>query len=215
MGMTEKAFKVLLNEINGHDLMNPLTIIWKYKEEDLYDDDLYFEFLDKQYILPRGMPVSVEDPFAFVNANAFPIMLSYLMQVDESDNYPSEESIKSLAPSWNKTVYLIYSKKKSKKYKKHINIYLEWFDENDIDIDRTETLITNSDNVPDQGFKKTKKTKGKGGRPIDPDLQDKKDRLNKEYYQFTQKQGSKSSKAIEILSKKYNWKKSTIETYLK
>jgi hypothetical protein len=62
---------------------------------------------------------------------------------------------------------------------------------------------------------KTKKTKGKGGRPIDPDLQDKKDRLNKEYYRFTQKQGFKSSKAIEILSKKYNWKKSTIETYLK
>ena len=64
-------------------------------------------------------------------------------------------------------------------------------------------------------YKKTKKPKGKGGRPKDPNLQDKKDRLNKEYYQLTQKQGFKSSKAIEILSRKYGWKKSTIETYLK
>ena len=62
---------------------------------------------------------------------------------------------------------------------------------------------------------KKKKTKGKGGRPPDPKLEKKKNKLRDDYYKLTQKKGLKSSEALKILSEKYNWAKSTIETYLK
>ena len=61
----------------------------------------------------------------------------------------------------------------------------------------------------------SKKPKGKGGRPPDPKLEEKKNNLRKEYHRLTQEQGYKSSEAIKTLSKIYDWKKSTIETYLK
>ena len=70
---------------------------------------------------------------------------------------------------------------------------------------------------PDENAKaqKTKKLKGPGGRPSDPNLPEKKNNLNKDYYRLTQKKGYKSSKAIETLSEIYGWKKSTVQTYLK
>ena len=70
---------------------------------------------------------------------------------------------------------------------------------------------------PDENVKtkKTKKPKGKGGRPPDPKLEEKKRRLNKEYYNLTKKNGFTKSKTMDILEKKYSWTKSTIETYLK
>ena len=70
---------------------------------------------------------------------------------------------------------------------------------------------------PDKNAKaqKTKKPNGKGGRPPDPKLEEKKNKLREDYYKLTQKKGYKSSEALKILSEKYNWAKSTIETYLK
>jgi len=67
---------------------------------------------------------------------------------------------------------------------------------------------------PDENAK-TQKSKGQGGRPPDPKLEGKKKNLSKDYYKLTQEQGYKSSEAIKTLSKKYGWKKSTVETYLK
>jgi hypothetical protein len=64
-------------------------------------------------------------------------------------------------------------------------------------------------------LKGSSKPKGKGGRPRDPNLNRKKDKLRKDYYNLTEKKGIKKAKAIRILSGKYEWKKSTIETYLK
>ena len=40
-------------------------------------------------------------------------------------------------------------------------------------------------------------------------------KLRDDYYKLTQKKGFKSSEALRVLSEKYNWAKSTIETYLK
>ena len=59
------------------------------------------------------------------------------------------------------------------------------------------------------------KPKVKGGRPPDPKLPDKKNKLRKEYYQLTRVQGYKSSAAIKTLSKIYKWTQSTIKTYLR
>jgi hypothetical protein len=95
----------------------------------------------------------------------------------------------------------------------------EWFQlnniENDNNIHNTEQLITNHDPQPEKHLKKITKSNKQGGRPKDPDLPDKKNRLRKDYYRLTEKEGYKSIKAIKTLTKKYKWKKSTIETYLK
>ena len=62
---------------------------------------------------------------------------------------------------------------------------------------------------------KTHKPKGKGGRPKDPELEEKKKNLRTDYFILTDTKGFKSSKAYKMLAKKYSWAESTVETYLK
>ena len=62
---------------------------------------------------------------------------------------------------------------------------------------------------------KSVKVKGKAGRPPDPKIAEMRDTLHKHYYHLTETKGYKKSKAIQILTEKYPWKKSTIEKYIK
>ncbi|MBT7825318.1 MAG: hypothetical protein HN600_01885 [Bacteroidetes bacterium] len=56
----------------------------------------------------------------------------------------------------------------------------------------------------------------KGGRPTDPKIAETKKQLSKDYYYLRDVTGLTKPKAIELLSKKYpQWKKSTIEKYIK
>jgi hypothetical protein len=75
-----------------------------------------------------------------------------------------------------------------------------WFDKN---------------NLPYPDSSEDQKPKGKGGRPRDPKIAVLKRQLRLDYYNLTEKQEFKKSKAIRILEEKYPWKKSTIETYIK
>jgi len=111
------------------------------------------------------------------------------------------------AQRWNRTVYDLLSDSRTNKYKKEIQLFDEFFDQSHIDPNDYKSLIGDP--------KKSKKPKGKGGRPPDPNLKEKKQNLRKEYYKLTKEQGYKSSEAIKTLSKIYGWTKSTIETYLK
>ena len=71
-----------------------------------------------------------------------------------------------------------------------------------------------NNNPPEQNT--TKPTKNKGGRPKDPKIAILREQLYKDYYSFTEKDGYKRSKALDLLEEKYpNWARSTIETYLK
>jgi hypothetical protein len=90
--------------------------------------------------------------------------------------------------------------------------FVNWFQEKGIDLDSQRSFITNDGKVEKKAIARPK---GKGGRPLDPKLEEKKRSLSKDYYRLTQKQGYKSSEAIKTLSKKYGWKKSTVQTYLK
>ena len=88
--------------------------------------------------------------------------------------------------------------------------FTQWFDLRAINFSKSAPL-EKKPKIPNSVSQK----KSKGGRPKDPDLPDKKNRLRKDYYRLTEKEGYKSIKAIKTLTKKYKWKKSTIETYLK
>ena len=57
--------------------------------------------------------------------------------------------------------------------------------------------------------------KSKGGRPPDPEIAERNININTEYYNLTEKEEFKRSKAIKILSEKYGLAKSTIEKYIK
>ena len=111
------------------------------------------------------------------------------------------------AQRWNRTVYDLLSDSRTNKYKKEIQLFDEFFDQYHIGPNDYKSLIGDP--------KKSKKPKGKGGRPPDPNLKEKKQNLRKEYYKLTKEQGYKSSEAIKTLSKIYGWTKSTIETYLR
>ena len=88
--------------------------------------------------------------------------------------------------------------------------FTQWFDLKAFDLSKSVPL-EKKPKIP----KSEPQKKPKGGRPKDPNLQDKKDKLNKEYYQLTKKKGLKSSVAVKMLSEVYGWTYSTIETYLK
>ena len=111
------------------------------------------------------------------------------------------------AQRWNRTVYDLLSDSRTNMYKKEIQLFDEFFDQYHIDPNDCKSLIGDPE--------KSKKPKGKGGRPPDPNLKEKKQNLRKEYYKLTKEEGYKSSEAIKTLSKIYGWTKSTIETYLK
>jgi hypothetical protein len=111
------------------------------------------------------------------------------------------------AQRWNRTVYDLLSDSRTNMYKKEIQLFDEFFDQYHIDPNDYKSLIGD--------LEKSKKPKGKGGRPPDPNLKEKKQNLRKEYYKLTKEEGYKSSEAIKTLSKIYGWTKSTIETYLK
>jgi hypothetical protein len=111
------------------------------------------------------------------------------------------------AQRWNRTVYDLLSDSRTNMYKKEIQLFDEFFDQYHIDPNDCKSLIGDPE--------KSKKPKGKGGRPPNPNLKEKKQNLRKEYYKLTKEQGYKSSEAIKTLSKIYGWTKSTIETYLK
>lgn len=111
------------------------------------------------------------------------------------------------AQRWNRTVYDLLKSSITNKYEKEILLLEKFFDEYFINPSDYESLIGKSYIL--------KNDKKSGGRPKDPTLDKKKDKLNKEYYKLTREKGYKSSKAIELLTKKFGWKKSTIETYLK
>ena len=57
--------------------------------------------------------------------------------------------------------------------------------------------------ITQDDLKKQKKPKGKGGRPPDPKLEEKKRSLNKDYYNLREKEGFTKSKTMDILKKKY------------
>jgi hypothetical protein len=84
-----------------------------------------------------------------------------------------------------------------------IGIFLEWLNVHELYINDSSVKKGNS------------KSKNKGGRPLDLELETKKNNLRKDYYDLTGKKGLKKYKALQILAKKYYWKKSTIESYLK
>lgn len=111
------------------------------------------------------------------------------------------------AQRWNRTVYDLLKSSMTNKYEKEILLLEKFFDEYFINPTDYESLIGRSSIL--------KNDKKSGGRPKDPTLDKKKDKLNKEYYKLTKEKGYKTSKAIELLTKKFGWKKSTIETYLK
>jgi hypothetical protein len=90
--------------------------------------------------------------------------------------------------------------------------FVKWFHEKGIDLDLQSSFIVNDIKIEKNVGGRPK---GKGGRPPDPKLEEKKRRLNKEYYNLTKKKGFTKSKTMDILEKKYSWTKSTIETYLK
>ena len=90
--------------------------------------------------------------------------------------------------------------------------FVKWFHEKGIDLDLQSSFIASDIKVEKNVGGRPK---DKGGRPPDPKLEEKKRRLNKEYYNLTKKKGFTKSKAMDILEKKYSWTKSTIETYLK
>ena len=102
---------------------------------------------------------------------------------------------------------------KSSKWQEVLDEILDWFVEKNINYKDVKPLLEMKISQGDP--KKPNKPKGKGGRPRDPKLEEKKQRLSKEYYRLTKKDGYKSSEAIKTLSEKYKWKKSTIKTYLK
>ena len=62
---------------------------------------------------------------------------------------------------------------------------------------------------------KSVKVERKVGRPPDPKIAKMRKQLHKDYYILTAIKGYKKSKAIQILTEKYPWKKSTIEKYIK
>ena len=71
-----------------------------------------------------------------------------------------------------------------------------------------------NNNPPEQNT--TKPAKNQGGRDKDPKIAILRKKLYKDYYSFTEKDGYKRSKALDLLEEKYpNWARSTIETYLK
>ena len=82
--------------------------------------------------------------------------------------------------------------------KKIINEILDWFVEKNINYKKVQPLFEMK--ITQDDLKKQKKPKGKGGRPPDPKLEEKKNNLRREYYQLTQEHGYKSPKAIKILS---------------
>jgi hypothetical protein len=88
--------------------------------------------------------------------------------------------------------------------------FTQWFDLRAINFSKSAPL-EKKPKIPNSVSQK----KSKGGRPKDPDLPNKKNRLRKDYYKLTQEQGYKATEAINSLTIIYKWKKSTIETYLK
>jgi len=91
-----------------------------------------------------------------------------------------------------------------------INKVKGWFVENIINPNDGDTFIDD--------YKKPGKiyiSKNKGGRPPDPKKAKLREKLNHDYFTLTEKQGLRKSKAIEILTEKYPWKKTTIEKYIK
>ena len=70
-----------------------------------------------------------------------------------------------------------------------------------------------NNNPPEQNT--TKPAKNKGGRPKDPKIAKLRKLLYLDYYSLTEKDGYKKSKALDLLEKKYSWKRLTIEKYLK
>ena len=139
--MTEREFKNFLKMFSGDELIDPISVVWEYEEADLFFDDLYFNIVKKPYLLPAGVPIRVEKPFALVDPNLYKSKYVYLIPIEKDDIYYNRDRIDSLAPSWNKSVLTIYSKKYSERYKKQKNKYLEWFDDNEIKIDEIDTLF--------------------------------------------------------------------------
>jgi len=114
--------------------------------------------------------------------------------------------------------------------------YIEWIDDEYL-LKTKDFLITQKISVHERliGFKSfkyehqiqeinnnpseqntTKPAKNQGGRDKDPKIAILRKKLYKDYYSFTEKDGYKRSKALDLLEEKYpNWARSTIETYLK
>ena len=161
-------------------------------------------------------------------------------QVRERLSYLREKIIKEqdlldITPKDNKDlkrdylVNLIVFKIELRKTENEFESVKKWFDKNNLPYPRYPNNQLNKEDIRKlhddilyliekqikKRLKGSSKPKGKGGRPRDPKLPEKKNKLRKDYYNLTEKQGIKKAKAIRILVAKYEWKKSTIETYLK
>ena len=158
----------------------------------------------------------------FMSNGSFQKQHEMLQEKVEGDNFKNQTDLISHIAHLNKDQLLAVKDKKeeiSKILKKapssdHIKSIIHFHDEL---IGRfLEWLNVNDPYINSPTDKKSdSKLKNKGGRPLDPELGPKKKKLQRDYYDLTAKKGYDKSKALKILEKKYDWKKSTIETYLK
>ena len=98
-----------------------------------------------------------------------------------------------------------------KYYENVIGEYLIWYDRNGLQPKHSTILSAGEEIQKDQPIHKP----SKGGRPPDPKIAERNEKIRKEYYKFTNEKGFSRKKAVEILSKEYGLTKATIETYLK
>jgi len=192
----------MINSFNDHPS-------FKYHEYCIlpirYIRKVKFKTLGKHYLVFTIQP----DPSIFFDVHFHSKLLYGLHPLKTPEKKWLDIGSKGFAYAqrWNRTVYDLLSDSRTNKYKKEIQLFDEFFDQSHIDPNDYKSLIGD--------LEKSKKPKGKGGRPPDPNLKEKKQNLRKEYYKLTKEEGYKSSEAIKTLSKIYGWTKSTIETYLK
>ena len=96
-----------------------------------------------------------------------------------------------------------------KYYENVIGEYLIWYDRNGLKPKHPTILSSGKD------IQKSKSKHIKGGRPPNPQIAERNEKISREYYKLTNEKGFKKDKALEILSDKYDLAKSSIETYLK
>jgi len=96
-------------------------------------------------------------------------------------------------------------------YENVIGEYLSWFEQNGLQ-PKHSTILSAGGYIQKA---KSKHKSNKGGRPPNPKIAERNEKISREYYKLTNEKGFKKDKALKILSDKYDLAKSSIETYLK
>jgi len=90
-----------------------------------------------------------------------------------------------------------------------VDTIIDWF------IDNNYPLPSCYNNYPQKTQQKGS-TPNTGGRPIDPNVEVEKNKLRKRYYELRHVQGLEADESKDILEEEFsNWKRTSIETYLK